>query len=176
MIMLSKPSPSDPSPNASLPPVLWAAIEKIGHKELNADQLTEDSSHEVRLKLSGTVDGRPFEQAIESVVEIGPRHEKSSSVNPQVGELIACILSKLNAATRARILADIPAEFMELGKMPKSRPDLVAETKSMLKKLRSVKIVNARGPVRCQYVLAQTETSRGKPPESCSDRCGCGRG
>lgn len=134
--------------------VVWAALEKIGHKQMKPEELEQGSTHEVSLHIRGNVDGQAFEQEINSILSIGFEHQKSSSVNPQVPQLIALILSKLNRATRNRILSDIPTEFCENSNcLPETSPVLVDEVEHMLKRLRRSKTVHARGPVRCEYTL-----------------------
>ena len=133
--------------------LIWAAMEKIGKKELDSDSLREGSSHTVSMQIEGTVDQQPFSETIESLVSIGFRQQKTSSVNPQVAELIAWILGKLNRATRDRILLDLPQEFEIEGAMPESSPTLIDEVNQMLLQLRQTKTVTARGPIRCEYVL-----------------------
>ena len=132
--------------------LLWAAMEKIGKKELDSKLLDDGTSHTVSMHIEGTIDEQPFSETIESLVSIGLQHQKTSSVNPQVVELIAWILGKLNRATRNRILSDLPQEFAESG-MPEASPSLVDEVDHMLLQLRQTKTVNARGPIRCEYVL-----------------------
>lgn len=136
--------------------LLWAAMEKVGKKELDTEKLTDGTSHSVSMVINGTIDERPFVETIESLVSIGHQHQKTSSVNPQVAELVAWILSKLNRATRDRILTDLPQEFAENG-MPQSSKVLVDEVHQMLLQLRQQKTVTARGPIRCEYVLLGTE-------------------
>jgi hypothetical protein len=134
--------------------VVFAAMEKVGAKQKKPDHLADGASHSVRMLIKGEVDGQLFEQSIVSIVSIGHRQEKSSSVNPQVAELIAYVLSKLNSATRERILADVPTDFCDNGmQLPESSKELVNSAKAMLKKLRATKTVTARGPVRCEYTL-----------------------
>jgi len=134
--------------------VVWAAISKIGSKQFRPEKVEDGSSHSVDLTIEGHVDGQPFKQNVSSVVAIGHEMEKSSSVNPQVPELVAYILSKLNSATQLRILDDIPQEFIDNGKqLAVTSPILVAEAKHMLNKLRRAKTVTAHGPVRCEYSL-----------------------
>lgn len=147
-------NPQTLSGMSSLGHVVWAALEKIGNKQMKPKELCQGSTHEVRLQIRGTVDGEPFDQLINSIVSIGYEQTKSSSVNPQVPELIAFILGKLNRATRSRILADIPEEFVENDrKVPESSPILVDEVEHMLSRLRRSKTVTARGPVRCEFTL-----------------------
>ncbi len=134
--------------------VVFAAMEKVGAKQKKPDHLADGASHSVRMLIKGEVDGQLFEQSIVSIVSIGHRQEKSSSVNPQVAELIAYMLSKLNTATRERILADVPSEFRDNGQqLPELSKELVNAAKAMLKQLRETKTVTARGPVRCEYTL-----------------------
>lgn len=151
MVKLTNPLPLADS---SLGHVVWAALEKIGHKQMKPEELEQGSSHEVTMSIRGNVDGHPFEQQISSILSIGFEHTKSSSVNPQVPQLIALILSKLNRATRNRILSDIPAEFCENdNQLPETSLVLLDEVEHMLKRLRQSKTVQARGPVRCEYTL-----------------------
>jgi len=134
--------------------VVWAAMGKVGQKQLKPKMLAEGSRHLVALRVEGEVDGVPFRQKLTSVVTIGHEQEKSSSVTPQVPELVAYILSKLNSATRDRLLNDIPKEFVECGnRLPTPSPVLVDEAKHMLKKLRETKTVVARGAIRCEYTM-----------------------
>jgi hypothetical protein len=118
------------------------------------------------MHINGTVDEQPFTEIIESLVTIGYQQKKTSSVNPQVAELIAWILGKLNRVTRNRvtrnrILADLPQEFEERG-MPESSKVLVDDVNHMLLQLRQTKTVNARGPIRCEYVLFGNQCSCGR--------------
>jgi hypothetical protein len=138
--------------SAVLRHLVWAAMEKIGKKELDSNMLAEGTSHTVSMNIKGTIDEQPFCETIESLVSIGHQQQKSSSINPQVAELIAWILGKLNRATRDRILIDLPQEFADNG-MPESSPSLIDEVEHMLMQLRQMKTVMARGPIRCEYVL-----------------------
>jgi len=151
MVKLAKPQTS----YTLMRHLLWAAMQKIGQKELDSGKLPESTSHSVNLQIRGTIDGRPISESIESMVSIGESQTKSSSVNPQMPELVAWILSKLNSATRERILADLPEEFVELGGMPESSDALVDKSNALLKQLRQTRTVNARGPIRCQYVFKE---------------------
>lgn len=151
MVKLANPQPLT---GIDLGHVVWAALEKIGHKQMKPSELEQGSSHEVSLHIRGNVDGQPFEQQINSILSIGFEQTKASSVNPQLPQLIALILSKLNRATRNRILSDIPTEFCDNeNSLPETSPVLVDEVEHMLKRLRRSKTVQARGPVRCEYTL-----------------------
>jgi len=168
MVKLTNPKPRcQPS---LLRQLIWAAMEKVGKKELDSDQLEQGTSHTVSMHIEGTVDEQPFTEIIESLVTIGHEQQKTSSVNPQVAELIAWILSKLNRATRNRILSNLPKEFEERG-MPESSQVLVDEVNHMLLQLRQTKTVTARGPIRCEYVLLGNACDR---PE-CAAGCRCSK-
>ena len=134
--------------------VIWAAMEKIGSKQMKSENLAEGSKHEIQLKVSGTVDGQSFEQSISSIVAIGHEQVRASSVNPQVPELLAYLLGKLNTATRNKILTDVPTDFRNNdNRLPEPCPVLLDDARQMLKTLRQTKTVTARGTVRCEYSL-----------------------
>ena len=131
--------------------VVWAALEKIGHKHKNRSAIAPNSVHEVNLHLSGTVNGEPFEQDLYSIVSVGCDQQKATSATPDLPKLIAVILGKLNRATREKLLAEIPTEFAHNdGEMPNCSQAIVAQTDLMLKKLRSEKQIRVKGSVRCQ--------------------------
>lgn len=157
--------------NEMLLHLVWAALEKVSKKELDSDALTEGSSHEVLLKITGTVDDEPVCETIASTVTVGYSRTKSSSVNPQIDKLLAWVLSKLNGSTRNRILLDIPAEFSETGEMPESDPVIVEQAKYLLKHLRQIKTVNARGPIGCQYSVGDQTDDRLEPLQLSTRRC-----
>ena len=147
-------------PNLS---VVWAALEKVGCKEKQLDDLQDGSNHDLALTIEGTVNGNTFRQALSSVVAIGHEQTRISSVTPQVPELIALILSKLNAATQNRLLDDIPEEFEENeNQLPECDQELLQRTHEMLRRVRATKMVKARGPIRCNYRLMLPE-HRGLP-------------
>ena len=96
----------------------------------------------------------PFDQDVSSIVIVGHQQKRTSSVNPQIAELIALILGKLNSATRNKILNDLPAEFQENdNRLPVANAALVEEVKQMLRKLRETKTVTVNPAVRCVHSL-----------------------
>lgn len=146
------------SKEASLANIAWKTLEKVAAKEQNRDEFVDGSQHKVNLEILGTVDGKPVFQRIASTLLIGHAQTKSSSVNPQVVELVAYILSKLNHSTRARLLQDIPTSFVENDfHIPEVDEELVVETRDMLKRLRRSVTVDARGPVHCEYEVQVSE-------------------
>ena len=134
--------------------VVWATLHKVGQKQLKPAELEQGARHAVVLEIRGTVDGQAFIQSINSVLAVGYEQQKSSSVNPQVVELVALMLSKLNRATQKRILEDVPREFVENDRqLPHVNSRLVDQTDRMLTRLRRSKTVTARGAIRCEYSL-----------------------
>lgn len=149
------PAKLDKSSTAS---VVWAALEKIAAKQKLPDEIVDGSRHSVQLKIEAEVDGEPFQSQLQSMLSVGHTLSRSSSVNPQVPELIAWILSKLNRATRNRILADLPDEFAAGGNsIPVTSEVLVSEVEHMLRQLRQTKNIQTRGPIRCEYSLQAIE-------------------
>ena len=134
-------------------------MQKIGQKEVDSKKLVESSTHRANLQVHGTIDGQPISESIDSVLSIGNSQTKSSSVNPQMPQMVAWILSKLNAATRNRILDDLPLEFVELGGMPEASKEQVNQAKDLLKELRQTKTVTAKGAVRCEYVVQKNPSA-----------------
>lgn len=140
--------------STSLSSTLWAALEKIGSKQKQHTALDEGSSHQINLQITGDVDGRRFCETISSVVSVGHDQMKTTSATPQVAELIAFILSKLNRVTREHLLSEVPVEFAENNQtIPEVDEAIVRASSDLLAKLRSAKQIHARRPVRCQYVL-----------------------
>ncbi len=135
---------------------VFAALEKIGSKQKEPRELVNGRQHSIRMLITGEIDDQLFEQSVVSILSIGHAQQRSSSVNPQVPELVAYILGKLNTVTRERILADVPVEFRQNeNRLPESSPELLERSKAMLKELRQTKKVIARGPVRCEYSLVE---------------------
>ena len=148
-------------------PVLWAALGKVAGKEADRDGLEAGSRHEVSLHVSGDVDGRRIHQRIEAILSVGHDQQKATSVTPEQPKLIAAILSKLNAATRERILNDLPEEFEAEGQLPELDKELVVAAGAMLKRLRASKQITANGPVRCEYTVESTGGDRPAPAAAC---------
>lgn len=72
---------------------------------------------------------------------------------------MANILAKLNPATRAKILRELPENFAEAGgKLPVVSEELVEAVAAMLKRLRAKITVTSRGPVRCEYRVNEPTT------------------
>ena len=150
MVKLANQTPSRQA--LPLADIVWSALEKVSSKQKNSGAIADGSCHKVKLRIEAEIDGQPFQQSLEVVMSVGHQQTRSSSVNPQMPELLAWVLSKLNRATRSRILNDIPREFSAQGGMPVASPVLVDEAKGLLKQLRREKTVTARGAIRCETI------------------------
>jgi hypothetical protein len=75
--------------------------------------------------------------SVRGVLSVGEDTMTASSVTPQPDELLAHILSKLNTATREKLLRELPEEFVANGnEMPAAEESLVEAVREMLTKLR----------------------------------------
>lgn len=134
---------------------VWAALEKIAGKQKNSDEIADGSRHVVNLDIAGMIDGQLFTQSVDSIVSVGHRQTRSSSVTPAVLELLAYILGKLNRATRERILADAPVEFAANDcNLPATDEGLVEQVKRVLAQLRRTRTVQARGAIKCEFMFS----------------------
>jgi hypothetical protein len=75
--------------------------------------------------------------SVRGVLTVGEDTITASSVTPQPEQLLAHILGKLNAATRDKLLRELPEDFSANGnEMPQGEESLVEAVREMLTKLR----------------------------------------
>ena len=134
--------------------VLWAALAKIAEKESRRADLCEGASYDVALAVAGQVGGQPIEWQATAVLSVGHGYTKASPSGPPAAHLVACILSKLNEATRQKLLDELPEAFAKAGALPEVDKALIDAAKGMLRRLRSKDQVAQNGPVSCRYELA----------------------
>jgi len=134
--------------------VLWAALDKIAEKEGRRADLCEGASYDVALAIAGQVSGHPIERQATAVLSVGHGYTKASPSGPPAAHLLACILSKLNEATRQKLLDELPELFARAGGLPEVEHDLVDAAERMLRRLRNKAPVAQNGPISCRYVLA----------------------
>jgi hypothetical protein len=134
--------------------IVWAMLGKIGSKQADREKLADGGQHSMRLLISGEIDGQIFEQSLVGNLSIGHAQQRATSATPQLPQLLAYILGKLNAATRDRILVDVPHDFRENGQqLPEVDTEMLKQTERLLSQLRQSKTVTARGNLRCEYTL-----------------------
>ena len=131
--------------------VLWAATDKVAGKELDRDKLNQNESHQVRLMVTGEIDGKTIHRSLHGTLKVGADQERAVSATPDQPTLVALILSKLNEATREKILAELPQQFAALGTWPEVAPHLIESAEQMLRNIRSKKTIKVRGNVRFVY-------------------------
>jgi hypothetical protein len=140
--------------NLNLSAVTWQALSYVAGKESDRDALEAGAAHQVDLHVSGTVDGLPVQQAFSGRLTVGQDGTRNSAVVPNLAHLIAAVLGKLNDATRAAVLRDLPAEFAANGgSLPELSVGLVAQADSLIKALKSTRNSAVRGAVKCEYRL-----------------------
>ena len=139
--------------------VLWAALEKTAAKEARRDELVAGASHELHVSLAGTIDGETVGQIVRATLSVGHDSQKASSAAPKPAEVIACVLDKLNEATREAILSGLPKQFAAAGQLPDVPASLVKAASRLLGQLRNSEQITQRGAVACRYQLGA-----GNPP------------
>ncbi len=137
--------------------VLWAATDKVASKGMDRDQLQEDDSHQVRLMITGEIDGQAVHRSMHGTLSVGANQERAVSATPDQPTLVALILSKLNAATRDKVLTELPEQFAKLGTWPEVSPDLIESAEQMLRNIRSKKTIKVRGNVRFNYDATKSQ-------------------
>lgn len=134
--------------------VLWAALGKIAEKEGRRADLCEGATYDVTLAVAGDVGGQATERQATAVLSVGHGYAKASPAGPPAAHLVACILDKLNGATRQKLLDELPEAFARAGGLPEVDKGLIDAAEGMLRRLRSKDQVVQKGAVSCRYELA----------------------
>lgn len=132
---------------AEIESAAWSAIGKYAGKQANRDALPDGSNYSADLSVSGNIDGVEFAADVFGHLTVGYETTKASSATPQPARLIAAILSKLNSATREKVLRELPADFAARGELPDVSADIESAATAMLKQLRAAKQQTVRGSV-----------------------------
>src|SRR4051794_16273061 len=106
-IVLQAPVSSNQTRHAAA----WAALGYVAGKEGDRDSLADGAAYSVDLRIVGEVDGESIDRTIAGRLTVGHETTKKSSVAPNVNHVIGYLLSKMNEATRAMILRELPAEY-----------------------------------------------------------------
>lgn len=140
------------------PAALWAALGYVSGKESNRDALESGASHVVNLTVTGDIDGQPVEQSFAGRLTVGKDSTRASASVPNIEQVVAAILAKLNPATREAICRDLPAEFAANGhSLPALSVGQVEQAQALLAALKTSKQVAVRGSVKCEYTLHRDE-------------------
>ena len=125
---LSKPaSAGNPHPQAVTAPAvaesqrqaaLRAAVANLAGKSANRDALPAGAEYAVEISVSGSVNGHPVE-ALEATAALTVGHDSVRAANSlPYAQLLAVVLAKLNATTKAAVMRDVLAEIQASGKVP----------------------------------------------------------
>lgn len=143
---------------------VWAALAYVSGKEGDRDALPDGALRAVDLSIVGSVDGCEVSERVVGRLTVGHATEKASSSTPDISHIIGCLLSKLNKATRAKVLAEIPAEYAAGGQsLPELSVGDVADAENLLVALRQTKRITARGAVKCEYSLHGQAAGEDRP-------------
>lgn len=134
---------------------------KLADKWADRDELTDGSAYEIHGHCAGSIDGHEFSLPIDGTLTVGHESVKATSVTPKQVEIVAAILSKLNTATRVKVVQDVLDEYRETGTVTASE-HMIELSDSFLKGLRQSKQEKRRGDVRvntpckeCEIELAE---------------------
>jgi len=135
---------------------MWAAVQKLAGKELNRDKLTAGGDYHVWLSLSGLVNKQAVRKTISADLSVGHDSVRASPKGADQTHVVAWLLSKVNTATRRKILQEAPEEFARSGnKLPELSPELMEAARLMLSRLRAKVEQPVRGSISCRYQLEQ---------------------
>lgn len=133
---------------------VFAALAKIAEKEGDRDQLVDGATHQVAIEILAKVDGVPFEANASAMLSVGHASTRASSTTPNVAHVLALVLGKLNAATRDKILSELPEDFERNGGLlPEVAETAIEAADNMLRRLRAKVQTTVRGSVSCKYAF-----------------------
>lgn len=143
---------------------VWAALAYVSGKEGDRDALPDGALRTVDLSITGSVDGCEVSERVVGRLTVGHASEKASSSTPNISHILAAMLAKLNKATRAKVLAELPEDYAAGGQaLPNLAVGDVADAENLLASLRQTKRVSARGPVKCEYALHGQAAGEDRP-------------
>lgn len=128
--------------------ILWHALGKIAGKLSDRDKLPE-GTHRVYLEITGQVGrGAKLELGpIEGELTVAGTQPTTQTGHADLVEVCALLLSKLPAATQARLLDELPRQFERAGHSLTVDPVLVKSVEAMLGRMRWSTASTKRGNV-----------------------------
>jgi len=134
--------------------VMWATLGAIAKKEGQRERLTASAQYPVDLYIRAKMGAETLIKDVESSLSVGADSVRASSSAPNTEHLLGLVLSKLNAATREKILRELPEMFAKAGnKLPEVDELLVDLAKSLLQRLRAKQTKTIKGSVSCHYQI-----------------------
>ena len=135
--------------------VAWKYCAKVADDGFDRAALAPEAKHFVELRIDAKVDGKRFIHESKGTVIVGKDFEKATSVGATAVQVLAYLLSKVNAAQRAKTLEELAAVFeAHEHKLPVTEDDL-ALAELCMEKLRRTQKSPMKGAVKVSYVTDQ---------------------
>ena len=137
------------SPNlVAMAAQVWGFAAKVAEEQFTRDDLVDGSHGAVELSLIAKIDGRLFTHHCSGSIDVGHSSVRATSVGAKAGEIVAYLLSKVNAATREATLREMAEVYAANGcKLPVSEA-AIEEAETAMQALRQKKEQSVRGTVR----------------------------
>lgn len=129
--------------------VLYHAVAAFAGKRTVRDQLEDGESHQVDVRLRGTVDGQAVDEHITGRLNVGYASVVNGTAACDQAHLLGWLLSQFPNSRRERILKDLPALYDAHANdlPPIEDPSLLERSKKLLEQLRAKKESPRRGSV-----------------------------
>lgn len=138
-----------PTPAIELGSAVMIALSKLGEKYANRDELQDGASYEIHAHVAGTVNGHAFTCPLDAHMTVGHETTRASSVTPCVTEILALVLGKLNAATRASVVNEVLEMYDATGTVEAGEAN-IAIVDELLSQMRQAKSQTVRGSVKVE--------------------------
>lgn len=133
---------------------LMAIIAKIGGGEGDRDALSAGEHHTASVTVLAEINGQRFQQSWDSTLDVGPDSVRASAVGAPQADVIAWLLRRVNAATKAKLLREMAEEYAANGNDFGVTEAERGEVEESLKRLRQKVDQPVRGSVRVNYAAA----------------------
>lgn len=144
-----------PQPNlVALRSAIFHSLVKIAGKEGDRDDLTPGSSHKCKLTVLAEIDGQRFSQSWDADLSVGHDSTRASSVGAPQEDVLAWVLRRVNAQTKAAVLREMAEQYAAAGNTFDVTEQERNEAKAALSKLRQKVSQEVRGTVRVNYQAA----------------------
>jgi len=127
---------------------VFHALTKTCNKHAERDNLAAGGTYDVRGSFIGRIRDENFNIPFDMAIAVGQDEDKPHT-GPTASKIAAYLMGKLNPATRAAVLRDLPALYADEGELKVEKKD-AEDCKVLMQNLRLTKIVTARGKVTCK--------------------------
>lgn len=134
---------------------IWQFASKVSGENSDRDSLKDGGVYAVKLHVAAEIEGQVYQSNFEGSVSVGHESVRASSVGATAGEVLAYLLSKMNAATRENTLREMAEVYAANGNsLPVTTAEVEAADEAM-KRLRQKTESKVRGSVKVTYQVAQ---------------------